>query len=178
MTYRCTRKYNYSGPITLSASTNLYGGVSPALSGLPSYTDFTGLYDSYKIVQIDAEFVPTIVVNDATCKNIPTLHVVIDFDNAATPGSENTLLQYENCETVCFNKVYKRSWQPCIDLAAYNSGFTGTTSIPSTKNWLDCSSPSINHYGLKYGFVNIGGTVTDFVAVLYLTYHIELKHAV
>ena len=98
--YHMKRKVFYQDAIVVSATT--YANAwSFNLSQLPNYTDFTNLYDQYRINKIVFKIIPkfseaSINAGTANNANLAQIHSVIDYDDAVTPTALSDLVQYQS----------------------------------------------------------------------------------
>jgi len=144
----------YSPTAIQSSSSFTDGLVSFTLSSLPDYTDFTNLYDHYRVDKLVVHFISSI--NDVNIANsiqdVGTLVTAVDFDGGATGLTYNQFLSYESCEMTphCKNKTI--TIQPKAELAAKdNTAAVVSVAESSTKNlWWDCSNVNIPFYGVRY----------------------------
>lgn len=160
--------------LTTAGTTNslAYGTLSfyGMLSDLPDYTDFTNLFDQYKIDSIEVIFHPYCTSSttgaayaSAAGQTGVIVHTAVDYDDATLPtGSDagiQLLREYQNYH--CDN-IYARHggpltsrFSPRMSLAAYQGAFTGYTS--TAFGWVDCNSPNVQGYGFKAIFECVSG---------------------
>lgn len=132
---------------------NNIGGVGQAyafqLDQVPAYTDFTSLFDQYRIVQVRVRFIPTgqqeIVPTETS---YPEILSCIDYDDATVPGNADTLRQYSTCMICPVGTYFERVIRPRFATSAY-SGVFGSFAIAPQTQWIDAASPSVQYYGLK-----------------------------
>lgn len=155
------RQVHDLGVITASTS-ELDGAFKFLLSDLDQFSSFTALYDQYKICKIVLKFYPNANVAQVTA---PGTHVygniltAIDHDDATTVSLAN-IRQYSTCKEYPFYKSFTRVIVPHVAVAAYTSGaFNNYANM--TNQWIDCNSPNVEHYGLKYVVPATGTTQTD-----------------
>jgi hypothetical protein len=116
------------------------------LDAFPNYTDFTSLFDSYRILQAKVTFVPLAKGNAV---GLP-FYTVIDYDDAATPSSTGEMFQYDTLQISSTNDLTERVFYPRVADAQYTgSTFTGYGRGEVGK-WIDSASPNVQHYGIKY----------------------------
>lgn len=147
------------------------------LSNVVNNSEFTTLFDQYRINAIVLKFIPRLnmvqvptVVGQAPINNIPTLHWVYDYDDANAPSNVDELLQYNNYRCCNFDKTVTMKIKPRFSLAAYSGAFT---SYKPASGWLDCASPSIQHYGVKFAVDSFtAGQFIDFIIrpIYYLSF--------
>lgn len=177
--------------ITASVTAGGVGsGISAAyqftLDSLPNYTEFTALYDMYKINAIKLTFVPTAseYINSTT-SGAPTpngfqrFNSVLDFDDTAVPVNENELLQYATLKNTPGWRSHTRYFKPRILQTVDEIVGATLGSSSSSPKWISCLSPSVEHLGVKI-FVAppivgsaVGAAITYSV---YATYYISCRN--
>jgi len=149
--YKFTRWAQYGN---IATSTTLFTNFSWkfALNDLPNASEFTTLYDQYRIVHVVLHFICNMTQGIPSAANLGAMYVVKDFDDANLLSVNTDYLQYANCRVynpLC--RTRKVSIRPRIAVASYGGGaFTSYANQPST--FLDVASPSVEHYGIKVGF--------------------------
>lgn len=159
------------------ASTNVgnnYIAYSFQLSDLPSYTEMTALFDQYKIDEVSMHFISQA---GGACGpyslSTPDLILAVDLDDNNVPTAVNDLLQYENCQIQHANRDKHLTLKPRFATAAYSGAFT---SYANNAGWIDCASPSVQHYGVKGCITQDSGAAGDRVAYnIYATYKISFR---
>lgn len=148
--YRYKRTVTY--PAITATDAVVSAGQAFALSDLPDYTEFTNLYDQYRITRIIIRMIPVASTQYNAAPQVyctPTIHHVIDYDDANAPTSLAILQEYQNYRRQSMVKPFKRSFIPCIgQIIYYNLAGSGYSSRART--WLDCAYNAIPHYGFKY----------------------------
>lgn len=132
------------------------------LTYLPNVTEFTALFDAYRINLVTVRFDWS--RNDASSAggvvNAPIMYNVLDKDDNNSLAALSDALQYGNCQTHNFatSSTYIRSFVPCVAAATYRSAVSTAYSRKS-RQWVDVAQVDVPHYGMKY-WVNIAGTPT------------------
>lgn len=155
------------------------------LNDVVNYTEFTNLFDCYQITGVKIQFVPVFNSGDpeinASSGAIPSLTYVRDYDDATTPNTEQDLLEYGAHHRLYLDRmrsIYIRN--PRVRMGA-TSGDTGTQSglveTPKKNQWLDCASPVINHYGIKW-YMPVDSMNTNIRIRVYLTYYMRFKRTI
>lgn len=161
-----THKFQRSVGLTFlatSASVPTFAQLIFRLADLPNYTEFTALFDQYKIDKVEVNFVPNISQNSAN--DIPIVYTVVDFDDGNTPANLDVLRQYETAILHADpRRPFKRTLVPRVATAAYSGGFSGYANQTS---WIDVASASVEHYGVKAGASAASQTITLFVECKY-----------
>lgn len=136
-------------------------GINPSLNAfvftldqLPDYTDFTRLFDMYRITKVEIDWVPeyTELTDAALVSNAVNVRFnsTVDLSDAASPASVDEVLQYQQLISTGITKAHKRSWVPTFLMGGL---------VPCTC-WLPTSSPSERHYGLKVAIPPTGVAMT------------------
>jgi len=165
--YAVRRMYNF-GAI---ASSSVFGdGLAFfILQSLPDYTEFTALYDQYRVDKLVVHFIPNANVIDHSSSNLDsgTLLTAVDFDGGATGLTLTQFLSYESSQIHAHCVPAKITIQPRAELAAVNTGGTTVSSgLPNNANiWYDCSNTTVPFYGVRYA------TTAEAAATGYHTYY-------
>jgi hypothetical protein len=143
----------------LSAPTavDTYTAYSFTLGTLPNSTEYTQLFDQYRIVQVTITFQPSTLVATSS-----PLYTVIDYDDANAPTSLNDLLQYDTLKTTMTGAYHVRTVNPRFTLGAYSGTLTSFANAPNDM-WVDVASPNVQYYGVKLGwpaFTGATGTLS------------------
>lgn len=155
------------------------------LSDLPAYTEFTKLFDSYRIKGVKLEFEPvwnsgntdgpTPFATAIDRMGLPMLTYAIDTDGPnVAPTSEDEILQYATNKRILISgkrTIYIRN--PRCELVAGNY----SAAEAKAGQWLDCSALDIEHYGLKYWMPTQNVSKAVFVRV-YMTYYLQFKRVI
>lgn len=150
-----THTNNSSDSITCAATADKLGAMAFALADLPS-SAATGVFDQYKILEIDLQFRPRSnalnQVNVASPNDLlPGLMVVVDYDDDTALSTKTDAQQYDNVVRAQAYEGVRVRFRPTIDPAIFASGaFTGYAIEESDKMWLDINSNTISHYGVKW----------------------------
>lgn len=154
------------GEIYISSSTPYFGAYNFSLSDLPNSTEFTSLYDMYKINCVKITFLPqqtqSISIGAINNPNASArFFSVIDYNDGTIPTSLDELRQYQSCKMTPILRPHKRViFKPKI---LDSNGF-------SISPWMSTSSPSANYFGLKIAVEPMDSTTTTT-----MTYTVEAK---
>jgi len=154
------------------------------LGDIPQSSTWTALFDQYRITEISVSFIPNHYqaygVTAATeIGGPPALQFwyAVDLDDANVVSPLTSLMEYESvrCHTFTGTRPMTVSWKPRIATAAY-AGLPFTSYANTANAWVDCSSPGVQYYGLKYGFPCLLNTSSSLPALsIVCTYTIEFK---
>lgn len=157
---RFTKRYRYSkrgqklylfkrhldyGELTLNNLLPTFAVYNFSLSDLPNSTEFTTLYDMYKINCVKITFLPQMTqnvslgaVNNAYAST--RFFSAIDYNDGNAPTSYDDIRQYQSCKVTPILRPHKRViFKPKI---LDSNGF-------SIAPWMSTASPNANYFGLK-----------------------------
>lgn len=128
-----------------------------SLNMLPNSSEFTNLYDQYRIdyvwVTLRRLGVSNIIPSDvSTQAEAGHVLLVIDTDDATALTTSNDYLQYMNCRILDTHKDYAFKVYPRPAIQMYNNGITTGYGNPGRQIWCDSGYPAIHHFGLKVHF--------------------------
>jgi len=190
-TNNAIHKFRRSWLLDSYAVDDTAGGVAKAysfqLSDLPSSTEFTNLFDQYRIrkvtvtASISRKNTPAVVaaLHAATVPITPLLLDVVDYDDASALNLAG-IEQYENLRITAFDgsRTVTRSFKPHIAAAAYSGTFVSYANL--TDQWIDCNSPAVQHYGWKSILRgDLEGSAGGYVygaTNIYATYELEFRN--
>jgi len=128
--------------------------VTFQLNDVTQATEFTSLFDQYKIGGIQYRWVVSKDPMVATSKTFPRLVTVHDYDDN-TPGNLNDLYQYPKMKEFWFTESRNATpWaflKPARQSVEYESP-TNSAYRPTWKGFIDCASPATPHYAIKYAW--------------------------
>jgi hypothetical protein len=135
------------GIISPSVTVETDGAYSFTLNALPDYTEFTALFDNYRIIGVKINFMPLFTDTSATVA-YPPIRTAIDYDDSAATTLAQ-LEEYDSCLASYTGQFFQRTLVPRLAVAAYAAGVF-TSFAQRTYQWIDCASPGVILYGLKY----------------------------
>jgi len=147
------------------------------LNEVPNHTEFTSLFDQYRINKIKLTLVPnwtnlngahipwsqpdvtgnspSYLLNAWYLGN-PNIHSVIDHDDLNMTGANvSTLMQYPNYRMTRGNRIHSRYFTPAIATGVYDGTANTVPGGVEYKRWIDCNEADIIHFGVKV-FVDPG----------------------
>jgi len=146
--FKFVRHY-YIGTINSAAAVPVFGSIATALSFLPNSSEFTNLFDEYKITKLQLSFTPIKIQNNVdVAYTVPDFLTFVDKDDSAIPISINEFLQSPGMRLSTANRRHYQTLIPKFAATVYNTAIT--SGYGSRTGWLDCANPDIPHYGLKY----------------------------
>lgn len=176
---KCIRHVNLT---TISEDTlsTTYGGTYFYLGQVPGSSEFTALFDQYRIRKIDLHFYPnqqsfTSSTGASAVTNIPTRIVTaFDYDDSVAPSSLNELREYSTAQVNTMVERFSRSIKPAVSIMAYE-GVGATGYCPKWDQWISTNDPGVPHYGLKWT-VPAGATSTNaYQLAVEAVFHLEFR---
>lgn len=135
------------------------------LQSLPDYTEFTALYDQYRVDKLVMHFIPNATIIDHSSSNLDsgTLLTAVDFDGGATGLTLTQFLSYESSQVHKHCVPVKITVQPRAEFATINnSAVTVASGLTNSANiWYDCSNTTVPFYGVRYA-TTAEATVTGY----------------
>lgn len=148
------------------------------LNDLPNPSDFTNLFDFYRICAVKLHFIPQANSNDTGALDvlsIPVIHYIADYDDNIGFANESQALEKEGVKTRRLDKPFTYYIVPRVSNEIYNNGITTAYALNKSKQWIDSNSSSVAHFGLK-GWITTANAFTLRLKV-YATYYLQFKGA-
>lgn len=152
------------------------------LTDLPNATDFTNLFDQFRITNVELEIINTQQlasnVSSASTARGAILYSIIDNDDIGTPASINEMRQYETCKLHAGKPVYKRKVKPAVLVQDYETSIA-TAYTPKFNVWLSTSDSGTQHFGMKIGMyvIDVTNATNSIIYMLSARYSIECKNS-
>lgn len=148
-------KRNFALTTLTGIGAAVYGGQNYVLSQLPNYTELTALFDQYKMTHVKVRFQ---LVTDPSgvapaTAFVPRIWTVVDKNTDAAPASVNELREYGNVS--CRSLV---PYKPVtVNIKPHTSTETATSQAALMRRspWINTSSATVYHYGLRYAIDNL-----------------------
>jgi len=149
-----------------------------SISSLPDYTEFTTLFDQWKLTGVQLKFIPQLnqsAVNGSTVI-FPTctLHTVIDYDGGifSNPSTLNDLLEYDTHRMTMGTRTHTRYFKPKFLASLNPSGYK------ETNGWIPTDSINVQYNSL-YAKIETPNAATswfpDMIYQVYATYYLAMK---
>lgn len=156
--------------LNAGAGVNTYGslGMPFQIQNLPNHTEFTTLFDSYRINKVVVKMYPYSTVNAVSVAGAPNgnpdacgfVHFAIDHDDASAPTADEAgirdLMQYPSYrrQRVVGTRPVVCVIKPKLAKAVYQSALI-TAYAEGKREWVDCTYPDVPHYGFKAVFEGV-----------------------
>jgi len=147
--YRITSSFDY-GVITSSTSAEVDGSIVPTLAQFANESSFVTVFDTYRMPYLKVSFQPLTGVTTANLSlNSAPIYTALDYDDAATTAISQ-LLQYDTLKLAPGGAYFERVLCPRAAIAMFSTVFTSYGQA-TPQQWVDCQSPNVGFYGVKYG---------------------------
>lgn len=179
------RSVTYTIPLDTSSSNPQFSASNFQLANLPSYTEFSALFDNYKIHAVKMDFFrPAIALGYGIGPKL-FLHTAVDYDDGNPPSNVTDLEQRPSYKVVDLGSIFSqkakvtRYLKPKFLRMLYESGTT-TGYQPSRAGIVDMADPTVPHYGLKWALQvideqGVSGTMPfAFALQISVTYYLSL----
>lgn len=147
------------------------------LNQLEVPTDFTNLFDRYKITGVKATFLYQISDAEPGGAGIlPTIMYATDYDDDIPPAY-SLMRQKQNVKQriLTANRPFSIFYRPRLVTNATASGVS-TPGALITKGWVDTTVSNVDHYGLKFSINNMYSTLSANTQLeIKFTYYISMK---
>lgn len=175
--YHYKRKVFYKDQIIVNSGTDNFSSYLFSLNLVPGNTDFTNLYDMYRINKIVFTIIPkisesTLASGQTTPNaNLQQIHSVLDYDDSTAVTSIANLCEYQTHRMTRGNQVHTRVFVPKCEL-----GDGVGASFPKSKQWIDCDNLSQAHRGVKIGIPAPAAAGTQTAYDILVTYYMSFKN--
>jgi len=144
-TIRAVLSQSLPAQLTTSTIAPSFGGYAFTLSETPNASQYTGVFDQYRIDRIEVWLEPQAAQGTTV---FGLLASAVDLDDYNTPTSIANVVDKQGSVMSNGGAGIYHTWQPHVALAAYAGTFSSYANTPSP--WLDSNSPAVQHFGLKF----------------------------
>lgn len=127
-----------------------------ALSDMPNSTEFTSLFDQYRIRKAILRFTYT---NQSTT-SYPVMYVTSDYDSAVAPATSAELTQRRHV-TWAFGPTrqqFEMSLEPRALMDVGTGGASGYSGLVPRSEWIDLAFSTLTHRGVVAWIANFNTT--------------------
>jgi len=163
----------YSAYQTSSASVPNGAAKKFILNDIQNSGSLTSCFDQYRIALLEAWLVPRETFSIAAGSNSGLLTSAVDVDDVG--AGLVTLTDASGAITTPGVVGHYHRWVPCVADSVYSAGAFGAFGELQAP-WLDCASPSIEHYGLK-SYITTCSQVYIFDLIVRYTVQYKRIHA-
>lgn len=170
------KRFCYKTTITGDVSRTAKGAITFSLSDLPNLSEFSNLFDYYKLSGVKLRFTTLLDSNSQTGLNsyFPKMYYAYDYDDSVAPNNSDDLRQRAGCKIrwLLPNRSHGIFIRPKYLNQIYNGVSTGYQL--GKQGWLDMSDSGAPHYGLKYVIENLNNDLGQQVQVE-ATYYFSMR---
>lgn len=157
------KRTSYNPALITAGILDIAGASAFNLNLVPNASEFTSLFDQYRIDKIVWTLMPRGNSAEQGTNNTNTkIFSVLDYDDETAPANLNTLLQYPNVKCTTLSRDHKRTLVPKFATQTYISAVA--TGYGARTGWLDCDNSNVPHFGVKY-FIQAPGAGTQVIDV-------------
>lgn len=146
--------------VGLPASAPLLRTYQFSLNNVTSSTEFTNLFDMYKITHVQIKFYMVVdpSAQASAVARYPRMWWTRDYDDANTL-SINQIRERAKCGTALLtpSKPITINLKPALVVQTYRTALS-TGYAPKWRQWIDCDQPDVPHYGLKIAIDDLTNT--------------------
>lgn len=174
-TQKCKSNIKYIIGST-NAGADLAYAYAFKLSDIADYSQWTSVYDLYRITNITAQIIGANQNSSVSSANQCTqiMASAIDYDDNNVTTSLETTLNFGSSYVHGPTCNDRRSFTPKINNVAWQGG-VGTGLQPASRQWLDALSSNVEHYGLKV-YIPKSQSANVFSWTIIFEYTIEYKN--
>lgn len=157
------------------------------LSNITRLTEYTNLFDQYKLNKVVVKIIPysNSVDSPAGSYSVPVapfLHWCIDKDDSAPFTADvsgiESMQERKNYKMIRLaDKGVSIVIRPCTLGYMDAAGAITPASVDNPIKWIDCAHPEVDHFGLKFIFEAVCPTAAQTIAWFRIntTYYLEFK---
>lgn len=125
-----------------------------SLANVPNSSEFTRLYDMYKILGVKYELIPlwnsSNVIQGTTLPALQSsIHSVIDYADSNPLTTLDDYVQYQNYKVTRGSKPHKRYFVPAVQQVVQQNAGVNVAMLPRKKQWINTDNSGVEHLCLK-----------------------------
>lgn len=160
-------------PVTAAAGSQTFAGYGFQLNYVPNYTEFTSLFDMYRINKVVYKFVSRTTSSALSANECGELYSVVDYDDISAPLTVAEMLERDTVKRSKITNTHTRILTPAVAAVAYRTGITNAY-MPKWKQWIDAAYVDVPHFGLKVCYDNRDNV--DSIFDVYITYYMSFRN--
>lgn len=125
-------------------------GLRFNLSSVQDYTEFTQLFDAYKILSAKVKLQSTLTTGTQVSTPVPYVEYIQDHDSGVAPNL-TIFRQKMGTRTKYFSSnrpAIGMGVRPKVNPVVYGSAGGTAVGYGQKSYWLDCQNPDIDHFGI------------------------------
>lgn len=171
-----SRTYNVGSFVPAAADFGL--GFLHTLGQLPSFAEFTTLFDAYKLDCVTLRFVWR---PGSASDGFPTLLWCFDPDDGIAPSTESEMMERQGTKYTSFSSsrtMVRHRYKPHASVALLTNGGVQRKGFGGGDVWCDMATTDVGYFGSKVWFAGFNTAITPSASILvYATYDLRLRFA-
>lgn len=153
---RVQKVHNFKRVTQSTSITPGTGVMEFRLNELVNASEFTNLFDRYRLRGVQVKIVPRVNSFDAnpnaTVQSRPTIHTAIDYNDSTAPTDALELMQYDTYRMTTGDRTHKRYFSPRVSTNLFRTAISSSYATAPRSQWIDCTSVGIDtpHFALKW----------------------------
>lgn len=154
---RYTREIIFPNLLIIPTTVNVFNSYYFTISQLNNYTEFTPLFDQYRIRTVIMKFrliaPPEANNTPVNQQYYPDIACTVDHDDNNTVTSMETLWQYGKCKRGILrpNSWFTYRCHPTAAIQLYRTTTTTAYAPAKSTMWMDLAQTDMPYYGVKVG---------------------------
>lgn len=166
-------KRSFNTTLTVPDLSSHFNAWLFSLDSLPNYTEFTNLYQQYKLIAVKFTVNPRFNNIDMATPAVGQLYSWISHADMTNPGSIDGVTEKSTAKKTPLTRIHKRYFKLSTLSAAYDGSGVGVNEITYNR-WLFCGDTSVQHYGLCT-FAPANNTGADLIYDVQATIYFACK---
>jgi len=149
---------------------------------LPNSSDFTNLFDHYRIDKVELKLISTctdVGVTGTSSHMMPIIWVFNDNDDGLAPTTSSQFLEREGLRMLSFSdtNIKNHTVYPRTAVQNYNGIALSGYGQGSKYAFVDCAYPNVEYYGTKLSYQAPGNVANINMATIsfFVKYHMTFK---
>ena len=153
------------------------GSMFFQLNDINTIGEFTGVYDSYRIMGIQLKFLPPATVSTVQQQDLGTFMYFTDYDDSGVPNVLSEFEQRPDCQyrQVSTSRPWKVFIRPKTSTTIANAAGQQTSGVQEYGKWLDMVDITIPYYGFKWGWLANQTPASSTSMRVVSTYYIQFR---
>lgn len=172
----CHFKRTYVKDSVTVIGTSVIKAYSFSLSQLPNASEFTSLFQAFRLNKIIVKIQPRFNVSVSQATTIaPRIISAIDYndDNAGFTSAE--LLEYSTHRIHFGFRPIARKFTPAIEVGLLGSGTAVVSGVQKFKQWVDMAAFDAKHFGFKIIFEPAAANTNNYFYDVFTTIYFSCK---
>lgn len=140
-------------------------------SAFAGSSDFSGLFDQYRIKKVVIKVIPRVTAfdqnaNASTFLTFPTIMSAVDYDDI-TPELAPAMQQRNDCKIQLLDKILTYSFKPRCQFTGIQSATSSATALAVGNPWIDINNGGAIYRGMKLFLLAYTAATADIYTDVY-----------